>query len=113
MSKQALMTKKRERNGKKARPDDGREASTRPATATPRPVRKAGAMNLTEIRPGLFLNVDQIVSVRVLPQEQDDVYAVVQLSNGDRQDLTSGEFTALTGEEPRLPRRRVEMRQAR
>jgi hypothetical protein len=62
-------------------------------------------MQLTEIRPGLFLNVDQIVSVRVLPQEEDNVYAVLQLSNGDRQNITRAEFTAITGEEPRLPLR--------
>jgi hypothetical protein len=62
-------------------------------------------MKLTEIRPGLFLNVDQIVSVRVLPQEEDNVYAVLQLSNGDRQNVTRAEFTAITGEEPRLPLR--------
>jgi hypothetical protein len=62
-------------------------------------------MKLTEIRPGLFLNVDQIVSVRVLPQEEDNVYAVLQLSNGDRQNVTRAEFTAITGEEPRPPLR--------
>jgi hypothetical protein len=59
-------------------------------------------MNLIELRPGLFLNGDQIVSVRVLPQEEGDVYAILQLSNGDEQNLTRVEFTAITGEEPRV-----------
>ncbi|HXT71722.1 MAG TPA: hypothetical protein VN700_18345 [Vicinamibacterales bacterium] len=60
-------------------------------------------MKLTEIKPGLFLNEEQIVSVRVQPQEDADVYAVLQLSNGDKHNLTRAEFTAMTGEEPRQP----------
>jgi hypothetical protein len=60
-------------------------------------------MKLTEIKPGLFVNEDQIVTVRVLPQEEENVYAVLQLSNGDRQNLSRAEFTAITNEEPRLP----------
>ncbi|NGO54714.1 hypothetical protein [Allomesorhizobium camelthorni] len=59
------------------------------------------AINLVEIRPGLFLNGDHIVLVRVLPREERGVYAVLQLSNGDKLDLTRGEFTAISGEEPR------------
>jgi hypothetical protein len=59
-------------------------------------------MNLIEVRPGLFLNLEHVVSVRVLPQEADgNVYAILQLSNGDKQSLTRAEFTAITGEEPR------------
>ena len=96
-----LMANRRANTGKAGR-RRGRGASEREATLPPHPVRKAGTMNLTEIRPGLFLNVDQIVSVRVLPQEEDDVYAVLQLSNGDKQNVTRAEFTAITGEEPRL-----------
>jgi hypothetical protein len=65
-------------------------------------------MKLTEITPGFFINEDQIVSVRVLPQEQDNVYAVVQLSNGDRLNLTRAEFRAITGEEPRQPMRALQ-----
>jgi hypothetical protein len=60
-------------------------------------------MNLIEVKPGLFVNLEQVVSVRVLPQEEGDVYAILQLSNGDKQNLTRGEFTAITGEEPRQP----------
>lgn len=60
-------------------------------------------IRLTEIKPGLFLNLDQIVSVRALPAEEDKVYAILQLSNGDTLNLTCGEFTLITGEEPRLP----------
>ena len=67
--------------------------------------RTTGTMPLIELKPGLFLNVDQIVSVRVLPQAEGDVYAIVQLSNGDKQNLTRDEFTAITGEEPRPPAR--------
>jgi hypothetical protein len=61
------------------------------------------ALRLIEIRPGLFLNVDQIVSVRTLPAEEDKAYAILQLSNGDMLNLTCGEFTLITGEDPRLP----------
>lgn len=82
-----------------------RGSSVRSATAPPLPERKAKTMNLIELRPGLFLNVDHIVSVRVLPQEEGDTYAILQLSNGDKQNLTRGEFTAITGEEPHLPAR--------
>ena len=70
-------------------------------------------MKLTEIKPGLFLNEDQIVSVRVLPQEEDNVYAVLQLSNGDRQNLTRAEFTAITGQEPRRPMRSLYVQEAK
>ena len=63
-------------------------------------------MNLIELRPGFFVNADQIVCVRVLAQEEDNVYAVLQLSNGDKQNLTRDEFTAVSGEEPRPPSRR-------
>ncbi len=86
-------------------PGQGRGSSARPATAPPRPERKADTMNLIELRPGLFLNVDHIVTVRVLPQEEGDIYAILHLSNGDKQNLTRGEFTAISGEEPRLPAR--------
>jgi hypothetical protein len=63
--------------------------------------RKTRVVNLIELRLGFFLNADQIVSVRVLPQEEDQTYALMQLSNGDKLNLTRGEFTAVTGEEPR------------
>ncbi|MBB5270464.1 hypothetical protein [Quisquiliibacterium transsilvanicum] len=62
-------------------------------------------MKLVEVRPGFFLNLEHVVSVRVLTQEEGEVYAVLQLSNGDSQDLTRSEFIAITGEEPRLPMR--------
>ncbi|EYS94823.1 hypothetical protein CF68_23790 [Cupriavidus sp. SK-4] len=61
--------------------------------------------HLIELRPGFFLNPDHIISVRVLPEEEGDVYAILHLSNGDKQNLTRGEFTAITGEEPRPPAR--------
>ena len=83
----------------------GRKSSAKPATVPPSPERMAKVINLIEIRPNLFLNVDHIVSVRVLPQEEGNVYAILQLSNGDKQNLTRDEFTAITGEEPRLPAR--------
>jgi len=50
----------------------------------------------------LFLNTDQIVSLRVLPQEENDTYAIVQLSNGDKLDVTRTEFALITGVEPRV-----------
>jgi hypothetical protein len=62
-------------------------------------------MNLIEVRPGLFLNPEHVVSVRVLSEEEGDTYAILQLSNGDKQALTRGEFMMITGEEPRLPMR--------
>jgi hypothetical protein len=57
-------------------------------------------MNLIELRPGLFMNLDHVVIVRVLPQGEGDDYAILQLSNGDKQMLTSGEFSVITGTEP-------------
>lgn len=87
---------------KKKTSTKGRKSAAKPATAPPKPERMAKVI-LIEIRPNLFLNEDHIVSVRVLPQEEGDVYAILQLSNGDKQNLTREEFTAITGEEPRLP----------
>lgn len=63
--------------------------------------RRTRAVNLVELRLGFFLNADQIVSVRILPQEEGETYALMQLSNGDKHNLTRGEFTAVTGENPR------------
>lgn len=63
--------------------------------------QSAGKARLVEIKPGLFLNLEQIVSVRVLPQEEGQAYAILQLSNGDKLHLTREEFSNLTGEEPR------------
>jgi hypothetical protein len=82
-----------------------REPIARPAEAPPRPERTAGTIKLIELRAGLFLNVDQIVSLRVLPQEEGNTHAILQLSNGDRMNLTRVEFTAISGEEPRAPMR--------
>jgi hypothetical protein len=50
---------------------------------------------------GLFLNVEQIVTVRVLPQEDGDTYAILQLSNGDKLNITRSEFALISGTEPR------------
>ncbi len=58
-------------------------------------------MNLVELRPGLFLNTDHVVSLRVLPREENSVYAILQLSNGDQQNLTRDELATIIGEEPR------------
>ena len=87
------------------KPRRARAPSAQPTTPLAPAKRKAETMNLIEVRPGLFLNLDHVVSVRVLPKEEGDVYAILQLSNGDKQDLTRGEFITITGEEPRLPMR--------
>lgn len=78
----------------------------RGASAGPHTERIAERINLVEIRPGLFLNTDHIVSVRVLPQDEGDVYAILQLSNGDKLNITGAEFCTISGDEPR-PRARV------
>jgi tripartite-type tricarboxylate transporter receptor subunit TctC len=39
--------------------------------------------------------------MRILAQEGGKTYALMQLSNGDKLNLTRGEFTAVTGEDPR------------
>ena len=70
-------------------------------------------MKLTEIKPGFFLNEDQIVSVRVLPQEDGGVYAVLQLSSGDKLNLTRDEFTVITGEKARPTARPPQQSEAR
>jgi len=62
-------------------------------------------MKLTELRPGLFVNFDQVVSARVLPQPDGTTYAVLQLSNGDKLNLTREEFAEVVGELPRLTSR--------
>lgn len=78
---------------------------TRNEDKAPELERKVSSLNLIELRPGLFLNQDHIVSLRVLPNEEGGVYAVLQLSSGDKMNLTRDEFTAISGEDPRPPAR--------
>lgn len=85
---------------KKPTRDEDRKPAPKPA---PKPAASAG--KLIELRLGFFLNPDQIVSVRVLPQQADATYALMQLSNGDKLDLTREEFMAVTGSDPRPPAR--------
>ncbi len=82
--------------------DIGENNSGHESSARPHAELMAKTINLIEIRAGLFLNVDHIVSVRVLPQEEGNDYAILQLSNGDKLSLTLSEFSKITGEEPRL-----------
>jgi hypothetical protein len=96
------MEKVRKRN-EDARSGEKRKASAGLAGV---PLEREVA-KLIQIRPGLFVNVNQIVSVRVLPQAEDNVYAVLKLSNGEQQDLTRDEFTTITGQEPRLQLRQT------
>jgi len=76
------------------------------SASKPNAKRMSETINLVEMRPGLFLNTVQIISVRVLAREEDDVYAIVQLSNGDKLNLTAKEFSVITGEKPRPPTRK-------
>jgi hypothetical protein len=71
------------------------------SSARPNANRLSKTINLVEIRPGLFLNLAQIVTMRVLPREEGEVYAILQLSNGDKLSLTSSEFSEISGEKPR------------
>jgi len=105
-----MVTKRARNEGTRSREKRGTSAG--PA-GVPLEREATKTMTLIQIRPGLFLNVDQIVSVRVLPQDEDNVYAVLKLSNGEQQDLTRDEFTRITGEEPRLPLRRAEQSKAK
>ncbi len=77
----------------------------RGSSVEPQAERIAKEINFIEIRPGLFLNLDHIVSMRVLPQEEGNVYAILQLSNNDKLNLTRSEFSTISGEEPRLSAR--------
>jgi len=79
----------------------GGVSKARPAETLPH--QRGEATKLVEIRVGLFLNVDQIVTLRVLPQTDGDTYAILQLSNGDTLNLTQVEFVLISGAEPRLP----------
>lgn len=79
-----------------------KESAAQAAVAQQRPARKAETMNLIELRPGLFLNMDQLVSLRVSPQESGDIYAILQMSNGDTYNLSRAEFTAVTGTEAHM-----------
>jgi hypothetical protein len=72
-----------------------------PDSAAPRGDERSGTADLFELRPGLYLNPLQFVSVRVLPSENEGIFAVLQLSSGDKLDLTRKEFAAITG--TRLP----------
>jgi len=59
-------------------------------------------ISFIELRPGLFLNVDHIVSLRVLPQEEGNDFAILQLSSGEKLTVTRSEFSAISGEVPRV-----------
>ena len=82
-------------------PPHGRASKAHPAETPPHQLGEA--TKLVEIRAGLFLNAEQIVTLRVLPQKDGDTYAVLQLSNGDKLNLTQVEFALISGTEPRLP----------
>lgn len=86
----------------KAPPSPQGGTSTASVAETP-PHPTVEAAKLVEIRVGLFLNVDQIVTVRVLPQDGTDTYAILQLSNGDKLHLTRAEFALISGTQPRSP----------
>lgn len=59
--------------------------------------RQTISTNLIELRPGLFLNEHHIVSVRVLPAEEAGAYAILQLSSGEKLNLTRDEYKWITG----------------
>lgn len=86
---------------KKPPSPQGGVSTALPAKAPP--VQTGEATKFVEIRVGLFLNLDQIVTLRVLPQEDMDTYAILQLSNGDKLNLTRVEFALISATEPRLP----------
>ncbi len=73
----------------------------RPGPQTEQFSENKTVVRLIELRSGLFINPDQVVSVRVLSQEEGELYAMLQLSNGEKLNLTRKEFTAISGEEPR------------
>lgn len=75
------------------------------ASSAPPADRVKKAISLVEIRPGLFLNLSHIVSVRVLPQEEGIDYAILHLSNGDKLTITRSEFALITGTEPQMTAR--------
>lgn len=83
----------------------GHESSARSTPASPHPEEAAALAHLIEIKPGLFLNVNQIVSLRVLSQENGDAYAILHLSNGDKLDLSREEFATIGRKEAHSPAR--------
>ena len=58
--------------------------SARDEEKKPAPKPRASAVELIELRFGFFLNPDQIVSVRVLPQQGDETYAVMPVKTRAR-----------------------------
>lgn len=97
------MSKKKSTRNIITEPDYVDESSLKPVTV--RQQSQIKPMDLVELKPGLFLNKDQVVSVRVLPKEAGEVYAILQLSNGDKLNLSRGEFTMITDVEPIQPAR--------
>lgn len=98
------MIKKRTQNESKETRIE-QKVPARPATIAPRDEGTRISTDLVELRAGLFLNVDHIVSVRVLPEVVGNAYAVMQLSSGEKLNLTREEFSTLCGVEPRPPMR--------
>lgn len=75
-----------------------RACTEAPTTKVSPKEHKKGVIDLLEIRPGLYINVYQIVSVRVLAQKEENIYAELQLSNGDKLTITREEFTTISGQ---------------
>ena len=77
-----------------------RNANVPQRSAPPKADRPRAAADLIELRPGLYVNPLQFISVRVLPREDGQVFALLALSNGEKLDLTRSEFAVITGVEP-------------
>jgi len=93
---------------KRTPPDSNRPANTEKTSgkeSASRAEREGIATQLVELRTGLLINPDHIVSIRVLPDEEELSYAVMQLSNGDKVNLTADEYRAISGNHSRWPSR--------
>lgn len=74
-------------------------ATPPPQSMPPKAEQLPVALGLIELRPGLYLNPVQFISVRALPRDDGDVFAVLALSNGEKLNLSRSEFAAITGVE--------------
>lgn len=88
---------------RKRRPTADQEATEAAKGGPDRAMRVAeaeerrGSGKLFEIREGLFINLDHIVSVKVVRKADDLRFAVLKLSNGEHQHITREEFAAIVG----------------
>jgi hypothetical protein len=87
------MTRKRRSPADQAAAE-GDKGRSEEALRRTEPEEQRASLKLFEIRQGLFINFDHVVSIRVLRRANGPKFAVLKLSNGENQHITREEFAS-------------------